>query len=174
MLAEYVAPFWLEIVSTVTARTGVATGAAATCCLHPVPAMVNRLASAAVRMHIGTVMHCMALLLTQGLLKCRLRIPERKQAGLIIMVGVGDRCLLLQHIAHQHRRLRILVIDLAQLLAGGLALRLRDCKQRSALPQLAKGIVYIQQDLRSSLVQLIFALLHHNSFLFHNIFARAP
>ena len=35
--------------------------------------------------------------------KCRLCIPEGKQALFVIVLGIGDRGLLLEHVAHQHR-----------------------------------------------------------------------
>src|SRR5277367_4094213 len=169
MLAEYLAPLPTAMVCTFAVCTGNGRVSAEFCCLHAVPPSVRAVPSA-VRQNL-TAVGFIASLLPKSLFKCSFCIPEGKQALFIFVVGVGDRGLLLQQIAQQHSGVFELIAHFAQLLIGCVAARLGYLEQSTALLQLAKGVVDIEQHLGLRLLQLIVTLLHANIFLPHLVSA---
>src|ERR1700734_3318103 len=143
MLAEYLAPLLTAMVCTIAVCTGSGRVSAEFCCLHAVAPSV-RAAANAVSQSLRAV-GFMASLLPKSFFKGSLCIPEGKQALFIVVVGVGDRGLLLQQIAQQHSGALELVAGFAQLLVGRIAAGLGHFEQGTAFFQLAEAVVDIEQ-----------------------------
>src|SRR5580692_1984915 len=172
MLAEYLAPLPTAMVCTIAVCTGSGRVSAAFCCLQARPPSVRAVASA-VRQSL-TAVGFIGSLFPKSLFKCSLCVPEGKQALFIIVVGVGDRGLLLQYIAQQYGGMFELIAHFAQLLIGRVAGGLGHIEHRTALLQLAEVVVDIEQHLGLRLLQLKMALLHTYVFLPYFISAPSP
>src|ERR1700743_1912935 len=149
-------------------RTGKGALLATASCLHAVRHGASA-AAEAMRMNLIIV-----LLLSQRFFETCLGAPEGEKAFLILVVGAGNGGLLLQYIAEQDGGSFEFVIHLAQLFVCCGARGFRHGKERPALGKLAETTVYVKQDLCTSLIQLIFALLDDGFFLLYFVSAPAP
>src|SRR6478672_3493614 len=158
----------MAMLCTIAVRTGTGDLAGAADSLHETSMSAAAETTAAVS---RTNLHLMSSLLSERLLKVGLRAPEGEQALLILLIGVNCGCLLLQQIAQEDGGLAELIGHFAQFLIRRIARSSGHSHQRTALAQLPKSVVDVEQHLRASLLQLVLTLLDDSSFLLHVVAA---
>src|ERR1700712_1274634 len=99
MLAEYRTLFPTAMFCTIAVRTGTSDLAGIADSLQA--PSIRAAAEAAMAVSRKTL-YLMCSLFPESFFKVRLRAPEGQQALLVLLIGIGSCCLLLQHVAQEH------------------------------------------------------------------------